>query len=42
MIKDSLTKVGSIVTDLIERTKASTIGAIALVFVVGLIIWLVL
>jgi len=42
MIKDSLAKVGSLVTDLIEATEDSTIGAIGLVLVVGLIIWLVL
>ena len=42
MIKDALAKVGSTVTDFIEATKDSTIGAIALVLVVGIIVWLVL
>jgi len=39
MIKDVLTKIGGPVWRLVQTTKHSTIGAIVVIVVVGVLIW---
>ena len=41
MIKDVLTKIGGPIWRLVQTTKHSTIGAIAVIIVVAVVIWIV-
>jgi len=41
MIKDVLTKIGGPIWRLVQTTKHSTIGAIVVIIVVAVVIWIV-